>query len=594
MPYGLYYRKPAPRGQRWNPGSTIRFVLLFALGASAAQLRAGTVEPDAGRSAAPRADSIAAFDRGLGAYLEGTMLQMDGRHAEAIAAFRRSIGSDTTQAAPFVAMARSYLELGRPDSALFLLNAVLRQRDATPEAHRLAGLAWSRLGKGKEAIAALERALELEPEDPATRMNLLGLCDALRLHEKALALIESAPEDLRAMSPMRVRRARLLLLLGRNAPALEELVRVARVERDFPEAEALLLLALSKSPPVVETTAPVESLLAVRPGLHRVRVGLARILLAGERWPEAEPHLARLLREQPDDPAVLRTSGMYLLRAGRIEEAEDRFRQVLAISPDDPDAYRWLCRAASMRGQPGEALAVAGRLLARSPGDREGILCEAFALSALGRRSEAVAALEPLRREDPGDREAGMLMAALLVDEERFSEATGVLQELHRSDPSDREVAFQLGSSWERAGQIDSAAAVFDRLLARDPDDALVLNYTGYMCIDRGIRLTESMARVRRAMEIDPENGAYVDSYGWGLFRLGRTQEAEAQLRRAISLAPREPEIHRHLGEVLESQNRLEEARDSYRRAQDLRPEDPVTRRLLEALEARRAGQPRP
>ncbi len=49
----------------------------------------------------------------------------------------------------------------------------------------------------------------------------------------------------------------------------------------------------------------------------------------------------------------------------------------------------------------------------------------------------------------------------------------------------------------------------------------MTLNYLGYMLADRGIRLPEAVKLIRKAVDLDPMNGAYLDSLGWTYFRNG-------------------------------------------------------------------------
>ena len=53
------------------------------------------------------------------------------------------------------------------------------------------------------------------------------------------------------------------------------------------------------------------------------------------------------------------------------------------------------------------------------------------------------------------------------------------------------------------------------------------------MLADRNVRLPESLDLITKALELSPENGAYLDSLGWVYFRMGRLPEAEENLRRA-------------------------------------------------------------
>ena len=68
------------------------------------------------------------------------------------------------------------------------------------------------------------------------------------------------------------------------------------------------------------------------------------------------------------------------------------------------------------------------------------------------------------------------------------------------------------------------------QVLAAEPANANALNYLGYMLAVRGEQLDEAITLVRRALDAEPDNGAYLDSLGWAHFRRGDLDEAEKYL----------------------------------------------------------------
>jgi tetratricopeptide (TPR) repeat protein len=59
-------------------------------------------------------------------------------------------------------------------------------------------------------------------------------------------------------------------------------------------------------------------------------------------------------------------------------------------------------------------------------------------------------------------------------------------------------------------------------------------NALGYTLADRTTRYAEALQLIDRARVAEPDNPAIIDSYGWVLYRLGRTREALVELRRAF------------------------------------------------------------
>jgi tetratricopeptide (TPR) repeat protein len=116
-----------------------------------------------------------------------------------------------------------------------------------------------------------------------------------------------------------------------------------------------------------------------------------------------------------------------------------------------------------------------------------------------------------------------------------------------------------------------------------DPDDALILNNLGYNLADEGRKLDEAEKMIRRALELDRDerarrgereldNGSYLDSLGWVLFRRGKLDEA----RKALEAAVKSPDSNgdgiawEHLGDVAIRQKDVASAHAAWRKAIDL------------------------
>ena len=108
--------------------------------------------------------------------------------------------------------------------------------------------------------------------------------------------------------------------------------------------------------------------------------------------------------------------------------------------------------------------------------------------------------------------------------------------------------------------KFDASEAAFRQVLALNPTHAETLNYLGYMLADRSMRLEEAEKLISKALEIEPNNGAYLDSLGWVSFRMGKLDEAETLLRQALSRVSRDPTVHDHLGDVCFQKGRLKDA----------------------------------
>jgi tetratricopeptide (TPR) repeat protein len=110
-----------------------------------------------------------------------------------------------------------------------------------------------------------------------------------------------------------------------------------------------------------------------------------------------------------------------------------------------------------------------------------------------------------------------------------------------------------------RIGRLDDAIDEYRKALKRWPDSSNGLNALGYTLADRTTQFDEAEKLIRKALAIDPENPAIIDSLGWVLFKLGRYEEGLGELKRAYERLD-DPEVASHIVEVLAELDRSDEA----------------------------------
>jgi len=87
------------------------------------------------------------------------------------------------------------------------------------------------------------------------------------------------------------------------------------------------------------------------------------------------------------------------------------------------------------------------------------------------------------------------------------------------------------------------------------------------MLADRGVRVEEGLGYIKKAVQLDPANGAYLDSLGWAYFKLGNYEVAEEQLRKASERMRTDPTVQDHLGDLYLKTGRLKQAAAHWERA---------------------------
>jgi tetratricopeptide (TPR) repeat protein len=107
----------------------------------------------------------------------------------------------------------------------------------------------------------------------------------------------------------------------------------------------------------------------------------------------------------------------------------------------------------------------------------------------------------------------------------------------------------------------------------------MTLNALGYTLADRTDEYDEAERLIARALELEPESGAIVDSWGWVLYRQGKLDEALAELKRAYGIL-KDPEVAAHIVEVLWKLDRMDEAKKVLEDAEAIFPENELLERI--------------
>ena len=144
-----------------------------------------------------------------------------------------------------------------------------------------------------------------------------------------------------------------------------------------------------------------------------------------------------------------------------------------------------------------------------------------------------------------------------------------------------QELLYSLGSAYERQDRIDDAIGTFEMLLDHFPENAQAMNYLGYMLADRNRDLDYAKKLITKAIELIPENAAFLDSYGWVSYRQGNIKEALEYLKRAVKL-DNDPIIFDHLGDAYKARGKMNEAREWWQKALDLDPANETIREKLD------------
>jgi tetratricopeptide (TPR) repeat protein len=469
-------------------------------------------------------------------------------------------------------MARLQMSASAFDKAIPILRQLLADEPWLPQGVAMLAQAYTESGQSGNAVALLQEAVTVEPafyETLASAYEKEG-----RWPEAARAYEQASAESPRDMS-LKTRWAFALLSIPGDAGAARARDLLLEVTKAGPtDGWPLYLLARAQraTGDLDASEATARRLMALSPGSTSGAHALAQVLEARRQWQaliEAlEPIAAKPTRGREGDTALILTHlGFAYLEVGRDADAVSAFERASTLDPSDSATRVYLAQALVAAKRYDRALEVARA--ARQVDQRDSRLArlEADALRGLGRFDDGAAVLKVFVSDSPRDASAVQNLAEYYAAASRYAEAAGILKDAVARFPDDVSVLFQYGAMLERQSRYAEAERVFRQILAQNPAHGPTLNYLGYTLIDRGGRLDEAVALLKRAVSLDPHNGAYLDSLGWAYFKQNQLDLAEPNLRAAAGQLPRDSVVQDHWGDLLAKRGKYADAVEAWRRA---------------------------
>jgi tetratricopeptide (TPR) repeat protein len=241
--------------------------------------------------------------------------------------------------------------------------------------------------------------------------------------------------------------------------------------------------------------------------------------------------------------------GLALEASGDAGKARAALEKAVAANPRAADPLVALVRLDLAERRPEQALARLDARLKEQPDSAIMHSLRGDVLMAMRRPADAVKSYAEASRLEPrwpppyrgkslaevaaGDREAAVATLRQGVD------GTGGAVLL----------VADLAGLLDRLGRTDEAIAVYDAALERGDRSELVANNLAMLLVsyrDNTQDLTRAAELVSRFAS--SPNPAFLDTYGWVLYKQGRPAEAVPVLERAAAAAPQVPLVLYHLG----------------------------------------------
>jgi tetratricopeptide (TPR) repeat protein len=527
---------------------------------------AGTQKLAVNRDAKPSPDP-----RAVDLFTEGALYDNDQNFAAALLSYNEALLYDWRSPELYRNIAKDYIMLGKEESAFLTLKRALNLNPKDVEARSLLAKLIAQQGNLDAAEAEYRTVLSLD----STWMEAYYQLALLHLRK-------NEPNEAIAMYRQILRRSgefdpQIYLGLSELYMGQKKFAEAESVYRkliDIDSTEALGYLGLGTVKSALKDSAGAEfyflRALELKPEMNEARERLGELYFDGREWDKALALFRGGIAADSTEMSNWLSIGDLFRQKGDTAKAVDSFRRAQERFPKQWQPSLSLGRMLMDGGKNREAFGQFKKVLELSPRNFWGLLMGGISLVQQDSLKESLPLLEQALELNPEDALGNYYLGTVLSQLGRSEEAVPRLRMALKTRADWVSAIAALAGAYENLKAYATADSFYSAAIKIDSTNALVLNNYGYSLSVRGVRLEEAAAMARKAIAKDPDNGAYLDTMGWILFRMGDYENARPFLEKAFRLRGNSADVIEHLGDLYDKLQMKEEAKKMWEQALQL------------------------
>ena len=475
--------------------------------------------------------------RAIAHFMDGQLFMSQGNYSMAILEFQDALELDPEASTIIVSMAESY---------------------------------W-KLGKAKKSEELLFNALNINPTDNEAREILANQYIYQNKHDKAIeqyrVLAENAVEG---NTKYLIALAKLVLSQNNINESISLFIKAYEKDKsriDILEEAANLSL---RSRQLEKATNLYKQLIDIdNNNSYYLSTYIDLIVMSGD-YDNGIVALKSLIDIEGETTERLSQLGILYYNTNRIVKAKPIFNKLLNMDHFDATTMHFLSNIYIEQGILDSALIIANKIIDHHPSDPRGYLDAA--LTELNNENPigAIEILEPVNRTFNNEFSIQYLLGSSYQQLEEYDKATVVLRQSLKIYPESRGARHTLAIASDALSYWNESDSLYEGLIESDTNDVQALNNYSYSLVERNIQLNKALAMAKKAIELEPNNAAYLDTIGWIYYKMDNVEKALSFIRKSVELDNNNAVVLEHLGDVLFSNNQIEEAMLFYLKALDI------------------------
>ena len=299
------------------------------------------------------------------------------------------------------------------------------------------------------------------------------------------------------------------------------------------------------------------------------RLELALAYMSSDRLDDALGQVSQILLERNSEYSALRLMAIINFRLEHYDSASKDFNELLEKDMFRMDSLFYLARISEQKSNFSDAL----KYYSMVTSGVNTVYSQRKVVSLLlsmNRISEAKDHLKDFGQKHPKYMNEMLQIESNLYSElDEYKEALVLSEKLVLYYPKNTGFQLKRANLLLELDRKNEALEAYSTIVKNSPRDPNALNAYGYVLTNYSNNYKKAYKLIKKAIKLDPDNPAIIDSYGWILYRMGKYEEAEEELNRAYQLY-KDPEIAFHLIKVLLKTNKKERAKNIFTEARVL------------------------
>ena len=475
--------------------------------------------------------------RAIAHFMDGQLFMSQGNYSMAILEFQDALELDPEASTIIVSMAECY---------------------------------W-KLGKAKKSEELLFNALNINPTDNEAREILANQYIYQNKHDKAIeqyrVLAENAVEG---NTKYLIALAKLVLSQNNINESITLFIKAYEKDKsriDILEEAANLSL---RSRQLEKATNLYKQLIDIdNNNSYYLSTYIDLIVMSGD-YDNGIVALKSLIDIEGETTERLSQLGILYYNTNQAVKAKPIFNKLISMDHFDATTMHFLSNIYIEQGILDSALIIANKIIDHHPSDPRGYLDAA--LTELNNENPigAIEILEPVNRTFNNEFSIQYLLGSSYQQLEEYDKATVVLRQSLKIYPESRGARHTLAIASDALNYWNESDSLYEGLIESDTNDVQALNNYSYSLVERNIQLNKALAMAKKAIELEPNNAAYLDTIGWIYYKMDNVEKALSFIRKSVELDNNNAVVLEHLGDVLFSNNQIEEAMLFYLKALDI------------------------